>query len=384
MTILTTTEEVEAFCAGLQGADFVAVDTEFLRDSTYWPRLCLIQVAGPDAVAAIDPLAPDISLDAFQAILDDETILKVFHAGRQDLEIFFHRVGRLPTPIFDTQVAGMVTGFGESASYETLVNKLAGAQLDKHSRFTDWAQRPLTDRQLAYALDDVIHLRTIYARLSTKLAKSGRESWLQDEMRILTDPNTFRLEPEESWKRLKLRTEKPRLLAVLKELAAWRETEAQKRDLPRNRVIKDETLLEIATQMPTDAHKLARTRGLSSGFAEGKWGDAIIAAVNRGLAMPADECPNPSPRIDLPPGLGPTVELLKVLLRYKADEHDVAPKLLASSSDLERLAADDDAPIQALSGWRRELFGDEALKLKHGQLALGIEKKRIKLVPAPE
>ncbi|GIL39295.1 ribonuclease D [Roseiterribacter gracilis] len=384
MTILTTTAEVEAFCAGLAGADFVAVDTEFLRDSTYWPRLCLIQVAGPDAVAAIDPLAPDISLDAFQAILDDEKILKVFHAGRQDLEIFFHRVGRLPSPIFDTQVAGMVTGFGESASYETLVNKLAGAQLDKHSRFTDWAQRPLTDRQLAYALDDVIHLRTIYTRLSKKLAKSGREAWLQDEMRILTDPNTFRLEPEDAWKRLKLRTEKPRLLAVLKELAAWRETEAQKRDLPRNRVIKDETLLEIATQMPTDAHKLARTRGLSSGFAEGKWGEAILAAINRGLAVPAEDCPKPGPRIDLPPGLGPTVELLKVLLRYKADEHDVAPKLLANSSDLERLAADDDAPIPALSGWRKELFGDDALKLKHGQLALGIEKKRIKLVPAPE
>ncbi|HYD69381.1 ribonuclease D, partial [Azospirillum sp.] len=272
MTLITTTSELDAFCRGLAGADYITVDTEFLREKTYYPQLCLIQVAGPDGAVAIDPLAEGIDLTSLLDVLVDPNVLKVFHAARQDVEIFFHLTGKIPHPLFDTQVAAMVCGFGESVGYETLVTKLAGARIDKSSRFTDWSARPLTERQLTYALSDVIHLRPAFEKLRKRLNRTGRAHWLEEEMAVLTNPATYTVEPDTSWQRLKVRTNKPRFMAILKELAAWREREAQRRDLPRSRVLRDEALLEIAAHAPTTVDDLARTRGMGRGFAEGKQG----------------------------------------------------------------------------------------------------------------
>lgn len=378
MNLINDTASLDRFCAAQKSAEFVAVDTEFLRDQTYWPKLCLVQIAGPDEFAAIDPLAPGIDLTSLYALMQDPAVLKVFHAGRQDLEIFFHATGSVPHPIFDTQVAAMVCGFGESASYESLVAKLAGAPLDKASRFTDWSHRPLTDRQLAYALDDVIHLRTIYGKLRAELAKSGRSGWLDSDMAILTDPATYRLDPVDAWKRLKLRNPKPRALAALKELAAWRETEAQRRDLPRGRVIKDEPLIELAVHMPRDAAQLGRTRGLPGGFADGKWGATVLEALARVAALPQDQLPQPEAQPNSPGNVGSTVELLKVLLKLKAEQNRVAPKLLATTDDLEQIAAGN----LRLSGWRQDLFGADAEALLDGKLTMGLERGRVKLFRA--
>jgi ribonuclease D len=371
MNLITDSEALAAFCAEQTSADFIAVDTEFLRDQTYWPKLCLVQVAGPDgSVAAIDPLTP------LYELMQAPDLLKVFHAGRQDLEIFFHATGKVPTPIFDTQVAAMVCGFGESASYESLVNKLAKASVDKSSRFTDWAYRPLTERQLIYALDDVIHLRTVYARLREQLEKTDREGWLEADMAVLSDPATYRLEPGDSWRRLKLRNPKPRTLAALKSLAAWRETEAQKRDLPRGRILRDEALIELASHLPTTAAQLSRTRGLPGGFADGKWGVAVIEAIETVMAIPQDELPKPEAVADTPGNLGSTVELLKVLLKHKAEKNGVAAKLLSTTDDLEKIAAGQD-----LTGWRYDMFGADAAALRDGKLTLGLERGRVKLYP---
>jgi len=381
MTLITTTDALEAFCQSLAGAEYITVDTEFLREKTYWPQLCLVQIAGPDGAVAIDPLAEGMDLTALYAVMDDPAILKVFHAARQDVEIFWHLSGRIPTPLFDTQVAAMVCGFGESVGYETLVTKLAGARIDKSSRFTDWSHRPLTERQLTYALSDVIHLRPAYEKLKRRLARSDRSHWLEEEMAILTDPRTYQVDPETSWLRLKVRTNKPRFMAVLKELAAWREREAQRRDLPRSRVLRDEALLEIAAHAPTNIDDLARTRGMGRGFAEGRQGADVMAAVQLGLDIPDGDLPKVEPRDEPPPGLQPIVELLRVLLKMKCDEHNVAAKLVASSSDLEAMAADDSADVPALHGWRRELFGDDALALKHGRIALAVIERRVRIVP---
>jgi ribonuclease D len=377
MNLITDTESLERFCAEQANADFIAVDTEFLRDQTYWPKLCLVQVAGPETLAAIDPLAPGIDLTPLYRLMEDPSLLKVFHAGRQDLEIFFHATGKVPAPIFDTQVAAMVCGFGESASYESLVAKLARAAVDKSSRFTDWSYRPLTDRQLAYALDDVIHLRTVYVKLRDQLRRSDRESWLDGDMAILSDPRIYRLDPAESWRRLKMRSPKPRTLAALKELAAWREMEAQKRDLPRGRIIRDEALIELASHLPSTQSQLARTRGLPGGFAEGKWGVAVVEAIERVMALPADQLPTPDAPSDMPGNLGSTLELLKVLLKHKAEKNDVAARLLATSDELEQIAAG----RLRLEGWRHELFGADAEALRDGKLLLGLERGRVKLVP---
>jgi ribonuclease D len=377
MNLITETGALERFCAGQAGADFIAVDTEFLRDQTYWPKLCLVQIAGPGEAAAIDPLAPGIDLGPLYALMQDSGLLKVFHAGRQDLEIFFHATGRVPAPIFDTQVAAMVCGFGESVSYESLVSRLAGEAVDKSSRFTDWSYRPLTDRQLSYALDDVIHLRTVYDRLKTELLRTGREAWLEGDMAVLADPATYRLDPSEAWRRIKLRNAKPRALAALKELAAWRESEAQKRDMPRGRVLRDEAMIELAMHLPTSAAQLSRTRGLPGGFAEGKWGAAVLEALDRVQAMPVHQLPRPEPQSEPTGNQGSTVELLKVLLKHKAETHGVAPRLLATSEDLERLAAG----RTRLSGWRHELFGADAESLRDGRLMLGLERGRVRLYP---
>ena len=320
MTVITDPAALGRFCAAQRGASFIAVDTEFMRERTYWPILCLVQVAGPNEAAAIDPLAPGIDLAPLLALMADEGILKVFHAARQDVEIFFNLSGAVPTPLFDTQIAAMVCGFGDAASYETLVGKLAQAALDKSSRFTDWSHRPLTERQIRYALADVVHLRTVYDGLQQRLASNGRAAWFAEEIAGLADPATYRSEPGEAWRRFRLRGKiDPRFFGVLRELAAWRETAAQQRNLPRGRIIKDEAVLEIASQTPKTIEALARSRSLGKGVATGKLGDEILNAVRRGLANAKGLELPVAARPDTPPGLGPLLELLRVLLKQACE-----------------------------------------------------------------
>jgi ribonuclease D len=383
MPMISDTQSLADFCDRLKSASFITVDTEFMREKTYWPQLCLVQVAGPDEARAIDPLAPGIDLAPLFALMADERILKVFHAARQDVEIFLHLTGRMPKPLFDTQVAAMVCGFGDAVGYETLASQLARARIDKSMRFTDWALRPLTEKQIQYALADVTHLRVAYEKLVRKLEKNNRIDWLSEEMALLAEPGTYLVDPVHAWRRLKPRSSSPRFLAVLRELAAWREREAQERDLPRQRVLRDEMLMEIAAHHPTNTAELGRTRGIGKGLVEGKMGAAILEAVARAMAVPEAECPQPPERFDMPKGLGPVVDLLKVLLKMKCDEHGVASKLVANVADIEMIAADDDADVPAMHGWRRDLFGDDALKLKHGRLGLGFctDGRRLRLVP---
>jgi ribonuclease D len=380
MELITNSGALADFCARQAAADFVTVDTEFLRDKTYWPQLCLVQIAGPVDAAVIDTLAPGLDLAPLMAMMVDPTLLKVFHAARQDIEIFFHMSGAVPHPVFDTQVAAMVCGFGDAVSYETLATKLANARIDKSSRFTDWAHRPLTPRQLDYALADVTYLRTAYEKLRAQLDASGRASWLDEEMAELTHPSTYQLDPAESWKRLKTRGGNRRFLTILREIAAWREVAAQQRDIPRGRILKDEALLEIAAHAPKTIDDLARIRGLGRSVAEGKLGAEMLDCVSRGLAAPEADAPEAPPRVDLPPGLGPLVDLLRVLLKLRCEDNDVAQKLVANSTALEMIAADDDADVPALHGWRHEVFGKDALALKHGKLALTARGKRILVV----
>ncbi len=381
MIVLADPGSAAAFCRRLAKACYVTVDTEFIRERTYWPKLCLLQMAGPDETAAIDPLAKGMDLSPVCELLRNPEVLKVFHAARQDIEIFYDLSGAIPAPLFDTQVAAMVCGFGEAVAYETLVAKLARAHIDKSVRFTDWAHRPLSKSQIDYALADVVHLRTVYEELRRRLEESGRASWLDEEMAILTDPGTYKLDPKEAWHRIKTRSHNRRLLALLRELTAWREIEAQARDVPRNRVLRDGALLEIAAHAPDSKQELARCRSVSHGLAHGPAGTAILEAVARGAAIPQGECPEAPPRTEVAGGLKPVVELLKVLLKMKCEDYDVAQKLVASGADLEMLAADDEAPIAALHGWRREVFGEDALALKRGRLALTVRGRRVKLVP---
>jgi ribonuclease D len=389
MTVIADSASLAEFCARLAGADFITVDTEFMRERTYWPQLCLIQVAGPDIASTVDPLAPGMDLKPLLDLLYDPRLLKVFHAARQDLEIFFHMTGAVPHPLFDTQVAAMVCGYGEAASYETLASQLAKARIDKSARFTDWSQRPLSDRQVEYALADVTHLRQVYAALARRLTATGRAGWLGEEMATLMDPATYRLDPETAWMRFKPKNPKPRYLAVLKEVAAWREREAQKRDIPRNRIIRDESVVEIAAHPPRTLDDMSRLRGMSKGFAEGRLGQDLLNAIERGIALPDAQIPRIDPTPELPGGLGATVDLLKVLLKMKCEAAGVAQKLVATTADLELVAADDGADVAALKGWRRELFGRAAIDLKHGRLALGLDGRRPKIMdvaqgnPAP-
>jgi ribonuclease D len=380
--LITKSEDLAEFCGSLAQAPYITIDTEFLREKTYWPILCLVQIAGPEPhqEAAIDTLAPGLDLAPLAALLNNTKITKVFHAARQDVEIFFRMTGSIPKPIVDTQVLAMVCGFGDAASYETLAGKLANVRLDKLARFTDWSRRPLSSRQLDYALSDVIHLRGIYQKLHDKAEKAGRIEWIAEEMALLTDPATYEFNPENAWKRLRTRSEKPRFLAVLKEVAAWREREAQNRDVPRNRVLNDENLVEIAAHVPETPEVLAQCRGLTRGFAESRTVEAILAAVKRGLAVPESEAPKLPPKPDIPPGLGPLIDLLRVLLKLRCDEFEVAQKLLANAADLERIAADDHAKVPALDGWRRKVFGEEALALKHGKLALTAKGRSIRII----
>ena len=380
MTVIADSQALAEFCRRQEEAAFVTIDTEFMRDRTYWPVLCLVQVAGPEGAAALDPLAPGIDLEPLFVLLRKSSLLKVFHAARQDIEIFYNLTGSVPAPLFDTQVAAMVCGFGDAVSYETLANKLAGAPLDKSSRFTDWSRRPLTDRQVQYALDDVVHLRRVYEKLSVRLAATDRAHWLEEEMATLTDPATYRLDPAAAWQRLKVRSNNRRMLALVHALSEWRETTAQQRNLPRSRVVRDEQLLEIAAHAPKTADELAHMRGLGKGFAESRFGSEILAVVKRALDLPENAYPEPPQRRQMPPGLGPLTDLLRVLLKLRCEENDVAVKLVADSDDLEEIAASDSADVAALRGWRWELFGKDALDLKHGRLALTAAGKRIKLV----
>jgi ribonuclease D len=384
MTLITDTAALAGFCHRIAGSRYITVDTEFMRERTYWPRLCLVQVAGAENVAAaIDPLA-GLDLAPLFDLLADPSILKVFHAARQDLEIFFHLMGRLPAPVFDTQVAGMVCGFGDQVGYETLVAKLARVPLDKASRFTDWSLRPLSDRQIDYALSDVIHLRPVYERLRQRLEDSGRAAWLEEEMAILTDPQTYDMGPMNAYRRIKVRSGNGRFLAVLRELAAWRERQAQSRDIPRNRVLRDEAMLEIAHHVPTTVADLNRTRGLGRSFAESPAGAEVLVAVARGRAAPAEALPEPETKRELPRRVAPIAELLKVLLKMKCDDHDVAQRLVASSADVEAIAAyGEEADVHALKGWRRQVFGEDALKVRDGRLALAVRRGRLTLVETP-
>jgi ribonuclease D len=383
MPLISDKARLAEFCARLAHEDFVAVDTEFIREKTYYPQLCLIQLAGAKEARAVDALAPDLDLAPVYDLMRNARIVKVFHAARQDIEIFMLKMGAVPAPLFDTQVAAMVAGFGEQAGYETLVQALARATIDKSARFTDWALRPLTEKQIAYALSDVIHLRTVYAKLKERLDRSGRLAWVESEMQALTDPATYRPDPREAWRRLRVRSPKPRFLAVLRELAAWRELAAQARDIPRQRMLRDEALVEIAAHAPTAADELARTRGLSEGLTRGKIGAEILAAVARGLAVPESEAPRLAERADLPRANGAVAELLRVLLKMRAEEHNVAARLIASGEELDRLASEEAPDVPALKGWRREIFGDDALALKQGRLALVVKGRKLAAVQVP-
>ncbi|MBS0221971.1 MAG: ribonuclease D [Proteobacteria bacterium] len=380
MKLITTTDELAAFCKPLADAEFVTVDTEFMRERTYWPKLCLAQVAGPEDAAAIDALADGIDLAPLDELMANPRVLKVFHAARQDLEIFYLRMNRVPQPLFDTQVAAMVCGHGEAASYESLATKLAKARIDKSSRFTDWSRRPLSERQITYALSDVTHLRVVYEKLRRQLEKSGRLPWIAEEMAVLNDPATYRADPETAWRRLKPRGASPRLLGTLKEVAAWRERTAQRIDIPRQRLLRDEQLLEIASHAPKKVEELAITRGLGRGFAEGWQGREILEAVEKARQMPESELPTrdkPPEQLRSPSAV---VDLLRTLLRLKAEQAGVAARLVATADQLDRLAAGK-RDVHALQGWRKEIFGRDAIDLVEGRLALALDGEHAKLLP---
>ncbi|MCR4377190.1 MAG: ribonuclease D [Rhodospirillales bacterium] len=381
MNLITKTPDLVHFCQSLKGTPFVTVDTEFMRENTYYPILCLVQVAGPDDAAAIDALAPGLDLAALFDLMDAPETLKVFHAARQDIEIFYHLMGHVPAPLFDSQIAAMVCGFGDQVGYENLIAKLTKARIDKSSRFTDWSRRPLSDKQIQYALADVTHLRDAYRKLVAELEQNGREKWLEAEMAILTSPATYEADPMQAYRRIKARNAKPRVEALLCELAAWREREAKRRDVPRNRVLRDETLLEIAHHAPKTPIELERTRGLGERLAQGPQGQEILKAIERGLAVPDAQLPKAEERDDLPSGIGPVSDLLKVFLKMICEETGVAQKLIASASDIDNIAAyGAKAEVPAMEGWRYEMFGQAAVKLRSGEMGLAIKNKKVVLL----
>ncbi|UQR67063.1 ribonuclease D [Bradyrhizobium sp. C-145] len=376
MDLITTTADLAAACSRLAKHPVITVDTEFLRETTYYPLLCVVQMASAEEAVVIDALAEDIDLKPFFELMGNEGVLKVFHAARQDIEIIWHQAGIIPHPVFDTQVAAMVLGYGDSIAYDQLVEKVTGHRPDKTHRFTDWSRRPLTKEQMHYAVSDVTHLRDVFAALDADLKKRRRSEWVSIEMEVLTSPRTYDFHPERAWERLKTRVRKPKDLAVLMEVAAWREQEAQSRDVPRGRVLRDEAISDIATHAPTTLEKLAHLRSVPKGFEKSKWGADIVAAVERGLARDFSTLPKLEKPRNNSNGAA-IVELLKVLLRMTAERHAVASKVIATVDHLEEIAASDEADVPALRGWRRELFGDAALKLKRGELALAIEKGRV-------
>lgn len=377
MNMITTTSALEEACTHLANSDFVTVDTEFLRETTYWPKLCLIQMAVPGYDVIVDPLSEEIDLAAFFELMKNPKIIKVFHAARQDVEIIYNLAQTIPTPLFDSQVAAMVCGFGDSISYDQLVSRITGHRVDKSSRFTDWTLRPLSDKQIAYASADVTHLRDVYMSLKANLEEQDRSSWVSEEMAVLTSVDTYYVQPKNAWKRMKMRVRKPVELAIMKELAGWREAEAQKRDVPRGRVIKDDAIYELCSQAPTTPNALARLRSIPRGFEKSRLADDILMAIQKALAIPASDL-QPIPRgRNSPEGSSAVVDLLKVLLKMTSERHDVAAKVIATVDDLEQIACDDNADIAALKGWRRQLFGESALAIKHGELSLRISGKKV-------
>ncbi len=378
--LITTTEALDALCTRLRRETVVTVDTEFMRERTYWPELCVVQLAGDAEVAVVDTLAPGIDLASLGALLADEAVMKVFHAARQDIEIFVLRFGDVPRPMFDTQVAAMVAGFGDQVGYDSLVAATTGGHIDKAHRFSDWAARPLSPAQINYAAADVTHLRRVYEQLLARLEKDGRVDWVGEEMAVLGDPATYQPDPELMWERLRPRTSNRRMLAALRAIAAWREREAQKSNIPRGRMLKDEALLEIAASAPDSVDALSRMRGVTRGFAEGRMGAGLLAAIAEARALPDSALPEAPNQRDGPKASPALVSLLKVLLAAKCEQHHVAPKLVANSDDIERLASEEEPAIPALTGWRRDVFGADALALKAGGVALGVDGKRIKLI----
>ena len=379
--MIDTTAALEEACRLLAQSDFITIDTEFLRETTFWPELCLIQMASPDFDAIVDPMAKGLDLAPFFELMANSAVVKVFHAARQDIEIIFHLGNLIPHPIFDTQVAAMVCGFGDSVSYDQLVQKVKNVHIDKSSRFTDWSRRPLSEKQLDYALADVTHLRDCYIKLKADLEREGRAEWLTEEMAILESRDTYDLHPDQAWLRLKMRLRKPQELAVMQYVTAWREREARARNVPRSRVLKDDAIYEIAQQQPKDTEALGRLRTIPKGWERSTAGAVIVEQVNAALALPKSEMPHVQRHTHAPEGAQSAVELLKVLLRLTSEKHGVASKVIANSEDLERIAAEgENAPVAALQGWRRELFGDLALKLISGGVGLRFVDKRVEAV----
>jgi ribonuclease D len=381
-TQVTDTDALAQACERLRQEGFVTVDTEFMREKTYWPELCVVQLGGQHEVLVIDVLAPDLDLAPLGELLADPAVVKVFHAARQDIEIFVQRFGAPPNPLFDTQIAAMVAGFGDQVGYDALVAGLTGGSIDKTHRFSDWAARPLTPAQIAYAAADVTHLRDVYVRLRARLRAEGRLDWVQEEMAALQDPASCRVDPDTAWERLRPRGTNRRFLALVQALAAWREREAQRINIPRQRLLKDESLLEIAATAPRSPDELARARGITRGFAEGKTGSALLEQLAAVRAIPDADLPRPErPTRDSVRPSAALVSLLKVLLAARCEDNHVAPRLVASSDDLDRLATEEGPDIPALHGWRRTVFGNDALALKQGQVSLGVAGRRIRLIP---
>ncbi len=378
--LITDTASLAALCERLVRETVVTVDTEFMRERTYWPELCVVQLGGAAETAVVDALAPGLDLAPLGALLANPAVTKVFHAARQDIEIFVLKFSAVPTPLVDTQVAAMVAGFGDQVGYDTLVASLTGGHIDKSHRFSDWSARPLSQAQIAYAAADVTHLRLVYEKLMARLSRDGRIEWVAEEMASLADPATYRVDPERMWERLRARSNNRRMLGMLRAIAAWREREAQRANIPRGRMLKDESLLELAASAPTDAIGLARVRGISKGFAEGKQGASLLAAMDEARALPESELPSPPADRHGPRASPALVALLKVLLAASCEAHDVAPRLVASSDDLDRIAVGE-PDVPALAGWRQRVFGEQAIALRDGKLALGVAGKRIKTIP---
>ncbi|WP_425409034.1 ribonuclease D [Hyphococcus sp.] len=379
MHIITTTEELRKFSKELRDQPFAAVDTEFMREKTYWPILCLIQAAAPGTEAIIDPMAEDIDLTPFLDVLLDKSVTKVFHAARQDLEIFYRLLGKVPAPLFDTQIAAMACGFGDQIGYEPLMRTLLKAKIDKGSRFTDWSRRPLTDAQLSYALSDVTYLREAYPILKRFLEEKGRKHWVEEEMKGLNDDDMYFVKPEKAWKRLKLKGVRPKEMGAIVKLAEWRENEAQTKNIPRNRILKDDAIFELARLQPKDTTSLSRARSIPSGFERSRSGAAIINAIEKGQRLKKDCLPQieKSERDKIPADV---LELLKVLLKRQCEVFQVAPKLIAATADLEKIAINDNANVPALKGWRSEIFGDMALRLKSGEIALKLNDGSVEII----
>ncbi|WP_395689482.1 ribonuclease D [Aestuariivirga sp.] len=381
MDLINTSESLSRLCRNLATERFITVDTEFMRETTYWPDLCLVQVAGDTAQGLIDPMAPGMDLTPFFDLMSDPSVLKVFHAARQDIEIMVHKAGIVPHPVFDTQIAAMVCGFGDQVGYEAIVRRLARAQIDKSSRFTDWSRRPLSDKQLAYALADVTHLRVVYLALKSELDRNGREHWLREEMDILTNPATYRTEPEDAWKRIKLRLRSKRQLGVLMEVAAWREREARDKNVPRSRILKDDAVAEIATQIPQTREALGQLRALPRGIANSRLGEVLLKAVADGLSRDPKSLPQPSEeRAEMTEAAQAAAEVLKLALKVVCQKEGIAPRLVASTSDIDALAEREDADINLMKGWRRELFGNVALSIKRGEAVIGFDQGEVRVM----